>query len=88
MTKCCNGWVIFSRFFVYMTNKLTRQDLKDLQRMFWLSNADVNFIANYVEKQETDRDASLIEVLSLKQWSERIKFQHNKKDNAVDPAQA
>ena len=71
-----------------MKNKLTRQDLKDLQRLFWLSNSDLIFIANYVEKQETDADASLIEVLTLKQWSERMKFQHNKKYNAVDPAHA
>lgn len=69
-------------------SKISRQDLKDLQRMFWLSNADVNFIADYVNKQETDRDASLVEVLTLKQWFERIKYQQDKKYGAVDPAQA
>jgi hypothetical protein len=69
-------------------SKISRQDLKDLQRLFWLSNADIIFIANYVNKQETDRDASLIEVLSLKQWSERMKFKHDKKYGAEDPAQA
>lgn len=69
-------------------SKISRQDLKDLQRLFWLSNADITFIANYVNKQETDRDASLVEVLSLKQRSERMKYQQNKKYGAVDPAQA
>lgn len=68
-----------------MHKKLTRQDLKDLQRLFWLSNADLIFISNYVERQQMDRDAALIEILPLKQWSKRMKYQQKKTE---DPAQA
>lgn len=65
--------------------KLTRQEIKDLKRMFWLSDADIEYIHNYIEKEKLHKDAGLVEVLGLKKW---YKFYHRNDSQAEDPAQA
>lgn len=65
--------------------KLSRQEVKDLQRMFWLSNKDIEYIYDYIEKEWLDKDAGLVEILWLEKW---WNFYHRNKHKSVDPAQA